>query len=323
MSDSYYGQPVIKPVEWGPLIPTYFFCGGLAAGAAMLAFGARLRGQQTAARRMTMTSLAAVGVSGCCLILDLGRPRRFHHMLRVFKPTSPMSVGTYVFSAFSGAEVVAAASALAGLPAPVATVAEGIAAGLAPLLATYTAVLIADTAVPAWHEGRTTMPFVFAATSAASAGGAAMIALPRRQAATARRVAIAGALAELAGMRRLRREVGPIVVEAYSSGNAAPLLLFSEALTTIGALGALAAGRSRFVAALAGAALFAGAAYERFGIFEAGRTAAADPKYTVALQRARSAAGGAEPPPASARPADTSDERDGRRMQEPVTAYST
>ena len=50
-------------------------------------------------------------------------------------------------------------------------------------LATYTAALIANTAVPAWHEARRELPFVFAAGAAASAGAA----LDRADAAGGRR----------------------------------------------------------------------------------------------------------------------------------------
>ena len=35
------------------------------------------------------------------LVLDLGDPLRFHHMLRVFKPSSPMSLGTWSLAAYS------------------------------------------------------------------------------------------------------------------------------------------------------------------------------------------------------------------------------
>jgi len=54
-----------------------------------------------------------------------------------------------------------------------------------------------------------------------------------------------------------------------------------------GAVGSLLAGRSRAVAVVSGAALMAGSACTRFGIFEAGQQSARDPKYTVVPQRER------------------------------------
>src|SRR5438876_1588879 len=44
-----------------------------------------------------------------CLVLDLGAPLRFHHMLRVFKPSSPMSLGTWCLTIYSVPLTVAAA----------------------------------------------------------------------------------------------------------------------------------------------------------------------------------------------------------------------
>ena len=58
-------------------------------------------------------------------------------------------------------------------------------------------------------------------------------------------------------------------------------------LTSAGLAGAVLAGRSRAAAALSGAALMAASALTRFGVFEAGRASARDPKYTVGPQRQR------------------------------------
>ena len=283
--NSYYGKPILKPVEWTDLIPMYFFSGGAAAGSAVLAAGMHARGETTGARRLTFTGTLFVGISTYCLIADLGRPARFHHMLRVFKPTSPMSVGTYIFSAFSAANGIATASAVTGFLPRLGRIASNLAAAVAPALATYTAVLISDTAVPAWHEARRTLPFVFASTSMLSAGALGLLLAPRRENAAARRIAIAGAIGALTTMRALHAEAGPVVLEAYETGKGGTLSRWSERLTVGGAICALFARRSRTAGMVAGAALLAGALCERFAIFEAGRTTARDPKYVVNLQR--------------------------------------
>ncbi|MGA8014466.1 MAG: NrfD/PsrC family molybdoenzyme membrane anchor subunit, partial [Candidatus Dormiibacterota bacterium] len=93
---SYYGHPVIKPPVWKPEVPLYLFTGGLAGGSALLTVGARLAGNDVLARRALLTGLVAVNVSPVLLIKDLGRPERFLNMLRVFKVTSPMSVGSWL-----------------------------------------------------------------------------------------------------------------------------------------------------------------------------------------------------------------------------------
>jgi hypothetical protein len=162
---SYYGRPILKAPVWRHDIPAYLFSGGLAAGSSMLAAGADLTGRPAMRRAARLASLAAIGASTYFLINDLGRPKRFHHMLRVARPTSPMSMGTWILALFGPASGLAALAEVApALPRrgvfglarrvfPVAGTAAGyVAAAMAPALATYTAVLIADTAVPSWHE---------------------------------------------------------------------------------------------------------------------------------------------------------------------------
>ena len=157
-------------------------------------------------------------------------------------------------------------------------------------MASYTGVLIANTATPAWHEGHREMPFVFVASGASAAAGLGLVGSPLAENAPARRLAMIGAFAELTGVRLLQRRVG-VVAETYHDGRAGRLMHAAEALTVAGALGAARTGhRSRLGAALAGAALVAASACTRFGIFEAGLQSARDPKYTVQPQRERSQA---------------------------------
>jgi formate-dependent nitrite reductase membrane component NrfD len=108
------------------------------------------------------------------LIVDLGRPMRFLHMLRVFKPTSPLSVGSYILSPFSALTVATAGlQALPWFPAvralKVARWIPGLRKAAAARSAvfggpmtTYTAVLLASTATPSWHEPHDELPFLFA-----------------------------------------------------------------------------------------------------------------------------------------------------------------
>ncbi|MET7399059.1 NrfD/PsrC family molybdoenzyme membrane anchor subunit, partial [Dactylosporangium sp. NPDC005572] len=112
MTDSYYGRPILKVPVWKHDIPAYLFTGGLAAGSALLAAGADLTGRPVTRRAARAAAVAALGASTYFLVNDLGRPERFHHMLRVAKPTSPMSVGTWLLTAFGGAAGLAAAAEL-------------------------------------------------------------------------------------------------------------------------------------------------------------------------------------------------------------------
>src|SRR4051794_35011715 len=169
-ADSYYGQPVIKEPTWTWEIPCYFYTGGLGGASAGLAYLSELRGDDELARRAWAAALAGVAVSPALLTSDLGKPLRFINMLRVFKVTSPMSVGSWVLTASGMTTAVAAANAWAGLFPASARVARPAAALLGLPLSTYTGALVANTAVPVWHEARGLLPVVFASGAAASAG---------------------------------------------------------------------------------------------------------------------------------------------------------
>ncbi|MEA2126480.1 MAG: hypothetical protein QOI80_3262 [Solirubrobacteraceae bacterium] len=272
---SYYGRPVLKRPVWTWEVPTYFFVGGMAGAASPLATAARLAGNHALARRASLVALAGIGVSPLLLISDLGRPERFYRMLRVFKPTSPMSVGTWMVSLFGGATALATPWHLVGLPG--AGKPAGVLAAFAgPAVSTYTAVLIAQTSVPAWHEARRELPFVFAGSSMASAGGATAALTPPRHAAPARALALGGAALELVADHAMTRR--PNVRSAYDQ----PTHRAARACTVLGA--ALMAGRR---ARAGGLALCAGSALQRLAVIRAGRISAADPAATIGPQRER------------------------------------
>jgi Polysulphide reductase, NrfD len=281
VSDSYYGQPVIKEPVWTWEIPCYFFTGGLAGASAGLAYLAELRGEQPLARRTWLIALGAVTASPALLTMDLGKPTRFLNMLRVFKVTSPMSVGSWILSASGLTTALATANAWSGLFPRAAAASRPAAALLGLPLSTYTAALVANTSVPVWHEARRTLPFVFASGAAASAGAAALLASPPGEAHAARRLAVAGAVAELATTQLMERRLGELG-EPYRSGTPGRLGRLAKGLTAAGAV-AVAAGVSR----AGGALIAAGAFAERWSIFKAGFRSASDPKYVVGPQRER------------------------------------
>jgi hypothetical protein len=299
---SYYGRPVLKAPVWTHDVPAYLFTGGLAAGSSLLAAGGDLTGRESLRAAGRATALAALLTSAGLLVKDLGRPERFHHMLRVAKPTSPMSVGTWILTAYGPAAGVAAVSEAArplasrgrlGVLARLA-VAAGRPAGLAaaavsPALATYTAVLLSDTAVPSWHEVHPERPFLFAGSAMASGAGVGLIAASPADAGPARRMAVLGGAMEMVAERRLRHGHG-LLSEPYTQGRVGRLLGVSEKLTLAGLAGALLGRRSRVLSAVSGAALLAGSAATRFGIFDGGVESTKDPRYVVVPQRERLAA---------------------------------
>lgn len=296
---SYYGRPILKAPVWKWDIAAYLFTGGLAAGSSLLAAGGQLTGRPALRRAGRVTALAAVSASAYFLINDLGKPSRFHHMLRVAKPTSPMSMGTWILTAFGPAAGIAAvAEAAPWLPErgvlglgrrllpPVGHAAGLVAAATAPALATYTGVLLADTAVPSWHEAYPELPTIFAGSALASGAGVGLLAAPPAQAGPARRLAVAGAALELWGSHRVENRLG-LLSEPYATGTAGRLLRAGRALTAAGVAGALVGRRSRVLSALSGGALLAASVCTRFGIFHGGVASAKDPKYTVVPQRER------------------------------------
>jgi formate-dependent nitrite reductase membrane component NrfD len=294
---SYYGRPVLKRPVWTDDIAYYFFLGGLAAGCSLLGAGADQTGRPALRRGTRLGALGALGLGTYYLIHDLGRPERFHHMLRVAKPTSPMSVGTWVLAAYGPCMGLAALSEV--MPASLRRTLPGrmmdaaarpaglAAAALAPAVASYTAVLLSQTAVPAWHESHPELPFIFTASAAASAGGLGMLVAPTSEASPARRLAMYGAVVELAASRRLEARLG-LVGEAFTTGQPARVLDRASTLTAAGVLGSMLVGRrSRLAAALSGVALLAGGFYERLGLLHAGVESTKDPKYVVTPQRER------------------------------------
>jgi DMSO reductase anchor subunit len=284
---SYYGRPVIKEPVWQPEIPWYFFTGGLAGASSILSLVARLGGNETLAKRSLYVAAAADVVSPILLVSDLGRPERFLNMFRVFKVTSPMSVGSWILGVSGGASGTAALLEATGKLKPVKYAAEAVSAVTGAPLAVYTATLVSDTAVPVWHEARHELPFLFGSSAIASAGAASAIVVPRAEAGPARRLAVGGAILENVVMKAMEKRLG-MLGEPYHEGEAGRYGHLAKACSLGGAaLIGLAGRRSRVAAVTGGALLLAGEAALRWSVFKAGFQSARDPKYTVIPQRER------------------------------------
>ncbi|WP_233488905.1 NrfD/PsrC family molybdoenzyme membrane anchor subunit [Blastococcus sp. TF02-9] len=284
---SYYGRPVVKAPVWKqPDVPLYLFLGGAAGASSLigtLADVTRRPGLSTVGHRVAAAgALTSVGF----LIHDLGRPARFLHMLRVFKPTSPLSVGSWILAPFSALATATAGAEVLGWLARLRRVSGALAAVLGGPLTTYTAVLLANTSTPSWHEVHVELPYVFAGSAAAAGGGICLALAPPAEAGPARTVAAVGAAVELGLMHRVEHGHG-LLSEPYRQGRAGTLLRLARACTAAGGLLAPLSGRNRALAAASGTLLAAGSALTRFGIFDAGVASAKDPRYTVEPQRER------------------------------------
>lgn len=300
---SYYGRPVVKPAPWGEDVALYLFLGGVAGGSALLGLGGQLTGRPMLRRNARLGALAALSLGAGALVKDLGRPERFLNMLRTFKVTSPMSVGSWILSAFGAGTAVTAVAEIdrmTGCRIPLGPLRKVLQAVEAPAgfeaavfagpLAAYTAVLLGDTATPTWNAAHEELPFVFVSSACLASAGLAMVTTPVNEAGPARKLAVLGVLGEVAAMKVMEHRMDPVAAEPLHMGKAGAMLTWSERLAVAGGLGALLASRNRAVAAASGLALLAASALTRFGVFEAGLASARDPRYTIEPQKNRLAA---------------------------------
>lgn len=301
--ESYYGRPVVKAPPWEASIGAYLFLGGLAGGSALLSAGAALTGRPALRRNTRLAAIGAVGIGTAALIADLGRPERFLHMMRTVKVSSPMSLGTWVLSAFgtvSGALAAVEVDRMLGERIPLGPIrgmlnaTEGAAqvgqAALAPVLATYTAALLGDTAVPTWAATRGHLPFVFASSAGLASGGVAMVTTPAPEAGPARAMAVAGVVGEVVSMHQMKDAMHPLEREPLEEGVPGEMMKWSERLVIAGGIGTLFARRSRAIAVASGAALVASSLLTRFGVLYAGLESVKDPRRVIEPQKERLAA---------------------------------
>ena len=297
---SYYGRPIVKAPPWDSKIASYLFLGGLAGGSALLSLGGYFTDRPALRRNGRLGALGAASLGTVALVADLGRPERFLHMMRTVKPTSPMSLGSWLLAGFATNAGVAAAievdrmtderlplgplrPVLHALELPT-SVASGV---LGAPLAAYTAVLLGDTAVPTWHEMHAHLPFVFVSSASLASGGFALVTTSVAETGPARFFAVAGVAGELAAMHVMKGAMDPVSVEPLEQGKPGAWLTWSERLSVIGGAGALLGGRRRWVAAASGLALMTSSALTRWGVFWAGKESVKDPRYTVIPQRNR------------------------------------
>jgi formate-dependent nitrite reductase membrane component NrfD len=288
--------PVIRPNVWTWEVPVYFWFGGTASGAAFAALACEAAGDARSARVARMVAVGAAGCGGPLLIMDLGRPQRFLHMFRIFKTRSPMSMGAWCLLAFSNTGGAALAADLLGRPRTARALSAATAAfGL--YLGSYTGVLLASTAVPAWARSRRFLGPIFMCTATASGAAATRLALaatgtartghPTRDGLAA--VEAIAMAAELALSALNDRGLG-IAGRALESGRSGRLLKTARALNAGGLAARFASrgGRGGPVADNAPSALFLAAALlYRLGWVAAGRPSALDHEAVAALARAR------------------------------------
>jgi formate-dependent nitrite reductase membrane component NrfD len=283
--------PVMKAPVWTWEVPLYMWLGGIAAGSSFVSLAADLAGDRRSAVVARRVALGAVAPCPALLVSDLGRPERFAHMLRVFKPRSPMSMGAWCLTVFGALAGAAVAADLTGRNRAARAI-GAVNAAPASYLGSYTGVLLASTAVPVWARSRAVLGPVFVSTAVATGAAATRIALERSGVgpghptlAALGRVETAAIASELALSALNERRLGPIA--APMRAGRAGLLFRAAKAAVIGGLALRAASgiaRSRGHAGplsgvahrAASAAYLGGGLAFRYGWIEAGRASARD-----------------------------------------------
>jgi formate-dependent nitrite reductase membrane component NrfD len=188
--DGYYGVPMLKRPLWKWEIAFYFFFEGVSAGSYLLGtlaetFGKDRYPEMTRAARYI--SLAALLPCPPLLIADLGRPERFHHMLRVWKPKSPMNLGAWALSGYSLPAGLLALKQLTGdvqaMPAPLkkgaalmpSRVLGALGIPFAFVMLSYPGVLLSTTSTPVWSRTRFLGALIAASSMSTAAAALSLV----------------------------------------------------------------------------------------------------------------------------------------------------
>ncbi len=285
---TYYGRPAIKEPVWIWAVPVYLFVGG-AAGSAMVLGAAAQPFDRELARKCHWVGAIGGGIGTALLIYDLGRPERFLYMLRVFRPTSPMSIGSWLLA--TAAPFSMGAAVLTHAPSLFKRLGTwlGYTAGILGVpLTGYTAVLLGSTAVPIWQQTRRSLPFLF--VGSAMLGMTSIfqfLRLDRRERAAILRFGMVGAAIETGASRMFRRELNQVRQVARPLDTGVPAVLWKAArlMTLAGFALSLWPGNSRGRRIAAGALGVLGGIGLRFAVFEAGKQSSHDPRATFRQQR--------------------------------------
>lgn len=173
----YYGLPMLKRPLWGWEIALYFFGEGISSGAYVLATAANFFGGPGYRRFIRVARILSLATMMPCpplLIADLGRPERFIHMLRVFKPSSPMNLGAWALMGFGIPVTLLGVAPWVGVRLPVRLISL---LGLPPalIMMSYPGVLLSTTSVPLWMHTRMLGALLASSSMVTSAAALALV----------------------------------------------------------------------------------------------------------------------------------------------------
>jgi polysulfide reductase-like protein len=286
----YYGEPVLKSPVWTWQIPVYLFVGGLSGMAAAISLAAFVFRRGDVGITAMWVAAAGAIVSPILLTMDLGRPRLFLNMLRVFKYKSPMSVGAWIVFGFGACAIPGVIAIelhtlhlVSGGVDQLLKILSGIlvvgSAFFGVLLATYTGVLLGATAIPAWFLHRVLLPIHFGTAGLGSA--AALLELLGHHIAPLNAIGFLAAGIETALWIWLELNKHGAADRALHERSSGWFIRGGEVLS--GPLALIL--RLTSLVPLAGICFLLGALISRFGWTTAGTVCACDPEAVFASQK--------------------------------------
>lgn len=304
---SYYGQPAVKPSSYGALVWGYTFIAGLSGAAQIIASVADLGGRSAYAgmiRNGRYIAVAGAATGATLLIADLHTPQRWYNMLRIFRPTSPMSIGTVILSGFAGFSGLTALAQFFSRPGRrwprrLARVSEVPAALTGAGMTFYTGALLAATSTPLWAAGPRLLSARFASSAMATAAAALSLAETGGKTRSLDRLAAlstaAGSVLSAAAHANEARE-GLTQASGMDAGTASEDALARHLGHTLPlacyCLGALLPARRQALSRAAALGVLAGGLLMRSAVFRAGNQSAREPREYLGLTQAGGDGGG-------------------------------
>ncbi|MGK7867166.1 NrfD/PsrC family molybdoenzyme membrane anchor subunit [Falsiroseomonas sp. E2-1-a20] len=179
--ETYHGRQVTKPSSFDWKVSAYIFILGVAGSAQIIA--AVARPNRSLVRQARLLALGGSILGPLVLVRHLKTPSRWFNMLRIVRPTSPMSLGSWLLTAFGGLSALTALGSVFGRRWPfarrVSEATQGPAAIAGAGMSVYTASLLSSTSTPLWAAAPAPLAVQFG--SAAMAGAASALALMQRR----------------------------------------------------------------------------------------------------------------------------------------------
>ena len=292
-STTYYDRPLLKMPVWEWVIPAYYYVGGVTGASLVLSAAAQWsdsEGNDSLIRRCHWIAFVGSAISSACLVYDLGRPERFLNMLRVFRPTSAMNMGAWILTGVGGtAPIALLLRGRGGFLGAVGSIFGYLAGLFGAGLATYTGVLVSNSAVPIWQQSRRAMPILFGSAAVGSVGSLFNVLVDSKdERALTGTFGIVGQMAELSAGIVMERQASEVerVGRPFRTGVSGAMWKTAAALTAGSIVLTVLPGKWKAKRVTAGLLGTFGSMLMRFSIEQIGKASALDARASFHQQRA-------------------------------------